>query len=182
MSDLGAAEAIALGLLVGMGLAAAVTVKFLGPSLRKWSHLTDDLLGEEARSGKPRSPGVVEQIADVQTEIGVLRTRQEQIGDVAQQAADDVSAVRTELTRNGGSSTKDAAYQSARSAEAAAVAAEAAARTAERTEALLRRHMENGLEIMEVGVHNDAQLAGAIESLGGTVDDYRPFPPVDIGD
>lgn len=175
MSDLGVVGAVALGIIVGMGVAGGAVMKWLGPSLRKVSHLVDDLIGEAARPGKERSPGVVEQVA-------TLRERQEEIGHVAAQAAADVTAVRSELTRNGGSSTKDAAYQAARSAEAAAAAAEMAARTAERTEALLRRHMENGLDVMEVGIHNDTQVIAAIEELGGKVVDYRPFPPVDIGD
>jgi hypothetical protein len=174
MSDFGMIGSVALGIIVGMGVAGATVARWFGPSLRKASHLVDDMLGEDARPGKARVPGVVE-------EIGRLRDRQEQIAAVAQTAADDAAAVRTELTRNGGDSTKDASFQSARSAEAAATAAELAARSAARTEALLRRHMENGLEIMEVGQHNDLQVLAAIESLGGSVIDYRPFPSVDIG-
>jgi hypothetical protein len=116
------------------------------------------------------------------TQIQTLRKRQEEIALVAQKSAADAEAIRLELTRNGGKSTKDAAYQAARSAEAAAAAAELAARSAGRTESLMKRHMENGLEIMEVGQHNDGAILRAVESLGGTVEDYRPFPPVDIGD
>jgi hypothetical protein len=132
-------------------------------------HGANELTGDEAE------PGLV-------TQIQILRKRQEEIALVAAKSASDAEAIRLELTRNGGKSTKDAAYQAARSAEAAAAAAELAARSAGRTESLMKRHMENGLEIMEVGQHNDGVILRAVESLGGEVEDYRPFPPVDIGD
>lgn len=156
---------------------------------RRINHFLDDVNGEDPRPGVPARPGIMAQVNE-------LRVRQEEIAEVAdlvagdqrlasqerteiaavaRQAAEDITAVRLELTRNGGDSTKD-------EVEAAARAAEAASEAASRVEALLRRHMENGLEIMEVGIHNDAQVAEAIRKLGGEMSDIRPFPPVDIGD
>lgn len=115
------------------------------------------------------------QQGDMAAQQDVMRRRQEEIATVAQTAAADVAAVRSELTRNGGSSTKDAVHQAARSAEAAA---------AETTEVknLLKRHMENGIDIMAVGRHNDGQMIAAVESLGGEVTDLREYPPVDTGE
>lgn len=171
-----AAETI--GILVGLvtittGLifGARATWRFF----RRVSYFLDDVNGEPARSGVPYRPGVVEQVAE-------LRVRQEQIADVAQEAASNMAAIRSELTRDGGNSTKDVAYQAARSAEAAAAAAEIACQTVARIESKLTRHMENGLDIMEVGVHNDTQLYAALLDHGIEVADVRPFPPVDIGD
>lgn len=167
-----------IGILVGLVTIATALIfsaRALWRFSRRISYFLDDVNGEPARSGVPYRPGVVEQVAE-------LRVRQEEIAKVAQTAAENTAGIRNELTRNGGSSTKDVAYQAARSAETAAAAAELAAHSAARTEALLRRHMQNGLDIMEVGQHNDLQVLAAIESMGGSVEDYRPFPPVDIGD
>lgn len=137
-------------------------------------------------TGTEAEPGLVSQIHD-------LRQRQEEIATTAEQAVENAKAIRLELTRNGGESTKDAAFQAARSAEAAAAAAQIAARSAERTEGLLHRHMENGLDIMGVGQHNDSidqhnqvRVVETLEQSGisvtGLRDDYRNYPPVDIGD
>ncbi len=122
----------------------------------------------------PETPGIVNQ-------INTLRVRQEEIAAVARRAADDVEAVRTELTPNGGSSTRDVVAQALASAEAAAVAAELASRSAERTEVLLRRHMQNGVEIMEVGRENDASFRAAFLELGVELPPFREYPPVDTG-
>ena len=58
----------------------------------------------------------------------------------------------------------------------------AAAKTSSwRTEELMRRHMENGLEIMEVGIHNDSQLYLALREHGIEVHNLREYPAVDVG-
>lgn len=154
---------------VGPAIAALTLLTLLGVALRgawrlgrKANHFLDDVQGTEARPGRPAVPGIVEQVAE-------LRVRQEEIATVAAQAATDASAVRHELTRNGGdSTTKDIVHK--------ALAA------AEENTALLRRHMANGTEIMRVGLHNDAQIIAAIEALGGTVGPLLDYPDVDTGD
>jgi hypothetical protein len=142
----------------------------------RWVHFLDDVTGEEARPGVPRRPGLVEEVA-------TLRTRQEEIGHVADTAAADVAAVRHELTRNGGNdTTKDMVQANGRSAEAAAASAELAKRSALRTERLMRGHFRNGEEIMEVGVYNDAVVFGILRSHGIEVTGLREYPDVYMGD
>ena len=57
----------------------------------------------------------------------------------------------------------------------------------------MKRHMENGLDIMEVGVHNDEVARNNREVIVATMrahgmpvegvrEDYKSYPPVDIGD
>jgi hypothetical protein len=75
--------------------------------MRRLSHFIDDVTGEDARNGQPRRPGLVEQ-------VDMLRTRQEEIGAIAKKAAEDVAAVRHELTVNGGTSVKDVVNRTAR--------------------------------------------------------------------
>jgi len=75
--------------------------------LRRLSHFIDDVTGEEPRNGQPRRPGLVEQ-------VDLLRVRQEEIGTIAKKAAEDVAAVRHELTVNGGDSVKDVVNRTAR--------------------------------------------------------------------
>ena len=162
-------------LVVGLTAAGTLTLAIRASwrFVQKISHFIDDVSGEKARAGVPARPGIVEQVSE-------LRIRQEQIGDVAQRAANDVAVVRQELTRNSGASTKDAAHQAARSAEAAAAAAELASQASTRTEGLLVRHMVNGLEIMAVGIHNDSRHIAALEEHGIEVTDLKEFPPVDL--
>ena len=121
----------------------------------------------------------------------------DQIARLTQQTATDAKATRDELTRNGGhSTTKDITAMAAQSAEAAAAAAvlakQHAARTerlvertegsARRTEHLLRKHVENGEAIMEVGVHNDERLFEALAEADIHVTGLREYPPVYTGD
>lgn len=162
--------------------------------------------GFEGDAFGERRPGLLEQLEEVRaaqestrSTLHDVRTRQEEIAQVANGAsaavaavAADVSAVRVELTRNGGKSTKDAAHQAQRSAEAAAAAAAVAAKHAASTEELLVRHMGNGVQIMDVGLHNDevrdhndSRTHSALRDHGievtGLRDDYLPYPPVDTG-
>lgn len=137
--------------------------------------------GDELRRIPPRH-GVLQRLNETEATLAEVRHRQEEIAVVAQSAADDVSAVRSELTRNGGSSTKDVVAQAAQSSEAAAAAAELANKSAHRTEALLRKHVANGEDIMEVGVHNDQRLFESLERHGITVDGLRDYPEVYLGD
>jgi hypothetical protein len=116
-------------------------------------------------TGTDAAPGLVAQ-------VNTLRKRQEQIAD----------QVNYELTPNGGHSLKDAANQAAASAEAAAAAAAIAVHTTEETQRLLRRHMQNGVEIMEVGQENDASFRAAFLELGVELPPFREYPPVDTGD
>jgi hypothetical protein len=55
----------------------------------------------------PETPGIVKQ-------IHVLRVRQEEIGALAKQTAEDITAIRQELTVNGGTSVKDVVNRAAR--------------------------------------------------------------------
>lgn len=133
-------------------------------------------------------PGLLETVAklsitqdEMWAQQATMRVRQEEIGVAAAAAAEDVAAVRTELTRNGGASTKDAAHQAARSAEAAAAAAEVAAREGAETKALLRRHMANGVDIMAVGLANDTRTVEAFRQLGVDLE-FDEYPPVDTGE
>jgi hypothetical protein len=160
------------------GLAAFVRVTWR--ELRKLSRVMDAFLGTPERNGLPAVKGVFERADDQDEALAAVRTRQEEIAAVAQQAATDVSRVLSELTTNGGASTKDQAKEAARLAAAAAVTAEETRAIAQRTEALLRRHMLNGVEIMEVGERNDRAVIAAIEALGGKVE-HHPFPVVDDG-
>jgi hypothetical protein len=170
----GSSVAVTGGVLVILTTLTAMSVgawRFL----RKISHFIDDVNGESARPGVAARPGVMEQVAALTAAQDDMRVRQEEIASVAQTAADDASAIRSELTPNGGSSTKDAVHAAVRAATAAE---EAAART----EDLMRRHMENGLEIMAVGVHNDGQLYRALDEHGIEVTGIRDYPDVDTGE
>lgn len=106
---------------VGPAIAGLTLLTLLGVLLRgvwrfvrKASHFLDDVSGQEARPGRPAVPGLVQQVAD-------LRVRQEQIAQIAVQAATDAAEtaelVRHELTRNGGGSTKDKVHQTLRASE-----------------------------------------------------------------
>lgn len=103
--------------------------------IRPWVHIMDDLVGEDARPGRDRQPGLLER----------MRTNERMVGVAAEEAA-------------------------------------AAKSSAWRTEELVRRHMENGLAIMEVGVHNDNQLHSALAAAGIVIDGLLEYPPVDIGE
>lgn len=151
----------------------------------------------QAVIGIPPSPdGTIVGQPSLMQQVAELREGQIAVTEVAKQAADDVSAIRNELT-NGGTSpiptTKDIVHQSTQSAEAAAADAALARQSSERTEELLRRHMRNGVQIMEVGVHNDGvaehnfgRLLAAVEGMGAEVTDLRTdtreYPVVDEGD
>lgn len=167
------------------GLAAFVRVTWR--ELRKLSRVTDAFTGHPAENGLPAVKGVFERtddqdavLASVVETVEKVSARQEEIALIATQAAADVSRVVGELTTNGGASTKDQAKEAARLAAMASMTAEETRAIAQRTEALLRRHMLNGVEIMEVGERNDRAVIAAIEQLGGTVD-HHPFPVVDDG-
>ena len=135
MVNVGSEMASVLGAALGTALVFAVMGWALFRRLRPWIHLIDDLVGEDARPGRERMPGLMERMRT--TERMLLVT------------ADEASAAKA---------------------------------SAWRTEELMRRHMENGLQIMEVGLHNDAQLHSALAEHGITVEDLRDYPPVDIGD
>ena len=98
-------------IIIGGVLAAIATAGTLGRGAWRWlrrlSHFIDDVTGEEPRNGQPRRPGLVEQ-------VDLLRVRQEEIGTIAKKAAEDVAAVRHELTVNGGTSVKDVVNRTAR--------------------------------------------------------------------
>ena len=98
---------VIIGGVVAVGSGAFAFGSGVFRSLRRAAHFLDDVTGEEARNGQPRRPGLVEQ-------VDLLRVRQEEIGALAKQAADDVAAVRHELTLNGGDSVKDVVNQAAR--------------------------------------------------------------------
>lgn len=171
-----ASESVAI---TGGGLVIVTTLAAISVGawrfLRKISHFIDDVNGEEARRGVPARPGVMEQVAALALAQDDMRVRQEEVAAAAQTAADDASAIRSELTPNGGSSTKDAVHAAVRAANAAEDAAT-------RTEDLMRRHMENGLEIMAVGKHNDERLYTALAEHDVDVTDIREYPPVDTGE
>lgn len=176
--------AAALAVFTGLGALVRTTWR----ELRKVSRTMDDFGGAPARNGMPATKGVFERLNDQDDKLSVVAEviekvsrRQEEIGAIAAQAAADVSRVVSELTQNGGASTKDQAVEAARMAqEAAATAAEVLA-ASRRTEALLRRHMQNGVEIMQVGEYNDRVLLDALAGAGIAVVGYRPFPEVDAG-
>ena len=177
-------SALTLGVLTGLGALVRTTWR----ELRKVSRTMDDFGGAPARNGMPATKGVFERLADqdekltnVVEVVEKVSARQEEIGAVAAQAARDVSRAVSELTSNGGASTKDQAAQAARQAEEAARVAQEVLAAAQRTEALLRRHMANGVVIMEVGEHNDKVLLDALAGAGIEVRGYRPFPAVDDG-
>lgn len=152
-------------------------------------NFVDDVTGEPARPGVDRRPGLVEQVVNLKDgqqglveTTDMLRSRQEEIAGIAMQAADDVSAVRHELTRNGGTfTTKDVVDNAAKSAEAAAAAAELAHRSANRTEKLLRTHLENTEEILDVSAHNQSKVLGALSDHGIHVVDLREYPEIYTG-
>ena len=124
-----------------IGAAIGVAMVFLPAGwlvfrrIRPWVHVMDDLVGEDARPGRDRQPGLLER----------MRTNERKLELVVSESA-------------------------------------AAKASAWRTEDLMRRHMENGLAIMEVGLHNDTQLHEKLAEHGITVEDLRPYPPVDIAD
>jgi hypothetical protein len=158
-----------------------------GRELRKVSRTMDDFGGTPARPGHPATKGVFERMQEQDTVLAAVvevvekvSARQEEIAAIATKAAQDVQAVLGELTTNGGASTKDQAKEAARLAAVASLTAEETRAIAQRTEDLLRRHMLNGVEIMEIGERNDRAVIAAIEQLGGTVD-HHPFPVVDDG-
>lgn len=160
-AELGGQVAVGLMLLVaGVMLAAyrarqrqekVATAALLASSQEREAFLEQIRLIFEGRpanvfTGEVERPGLVPQLNAVREEVTALRRRQEEIGAVAVKAAEDVAAVRHELTRNGGDSTKDAAHQASRSAEAAAAASEVAARESTANGDLLRRHLTLGEE------------------------------------
>jgi hypothetical protein len=97
-------------IIIGGVLAAGSGLFAFGRGAWRWfrrlSHFIDDVTGEEPRNGQPRRPGLVEQ-------VDLLRVRQEEIGTIAKKAAEDVAAVRHELTVNGGDSVKDVVNRTA---------------------------------------------------------------------
>jgi hypothetical protein len=166
-----------LGVLTGLGALVRTTWR----ELRKVSRTMDDFAGAPARNGKERTKGVLERLEDQDERLDrvfelveTMAHRQVEIGQVAQLAAEDVQKVVHELTPNSGTSTKDQVAK-------ALSAAERAAETAALTQGLLRRHMANGREIMEVGIENDRRVGEAFAALGVAVD-YHPFPDVDTGE
>lgn len=56
---------------VGLTLLALVGafLRWVWPILRRVGHLADDLLGEPARPGVQRRPGLVERVANIETEL-----------------------------------------------------------------------------------------------------------------
>lgn len=177
-------SALTIGVLTGVGALVRTTWR----ELRKVSRTMDDFGGAPARNGMPATKGVFERLADQDDKLSAvtdtvekISQRQEEIGAIAAQAARDVSRAVSELTTNGGGSTKDQAAQAARQAEEAARVAQEVLAAAQRTEALLRRHMQNGVEIMQVGEYNDRVLLDALAGAGIAVVGYRPFPEVDAG-
>ena len=168
------------------GIAAFVRITWR--ELRRLSRVLDDFSGTPDRPGHAATKGVFERtddqdkaIATVVQVVDKLSRRQEELAVVATQAAEDVSQVLGELTRNGGDSTKDAAVEAHRVAVEAAELAHKVLKTSEDTNRLLRRHMENGVAIMEVGTENDQAVVEAFQKLGVEVV-YRPFPSVDLGE
>lgn len=191
-----ALEPVIIGVVISVTVAAILGLWKLGTSRRRRELARDKQINRvvDAVIGVSPSddgtlqgqPGLLEQVRELRE--GQLRATQ-----ISEQAADDVGEIRSELSHNGGSSTKDAVHQAVRSAEAAAAAAEIAAREAGAVKGLMKRHMENGVEIMDVGVHNDQvaqhnfdRLCTALEEHGVEVTDLRhdtqDYPPVDTGD
>lgn len=176
--------AATLGVLTGLGALVRTTWR----GLQRVGRMMDDFGGAPARNGLPATKGVFERLNDQDEKlvsvveiVEKVSRRQEEIGEVAAQAARDASRAVSELTRNGGASTKDQAVEAARMAQEAALTAAEVLAASRRTEALLRRHMANGVQIMEVGEHNDKVLLDALEGAGIEVDGFRPFPTVDAG-
>jgi len=168
------------------GLAAFVRVSWR--ELRKLSRVTDAFTGHPAQNGIPAAKGVLERITDQDTHLSQVAAvvdkvslRQDEISRVATDAAEAVSQVLGELSNNGGTSTKDAAEAAVRAAHTAAEQVGLVLATSARTEALLRRHMANGTDVMATGVHNDRVLIEALQKAGIQVDGYLPFPDVDTG-
>ena len=169
--------AVAIGAFLGVLTAAAAVLKYFWRGLSKWKNFIDDVAGEPARPGVDRRPGLVEDVA-------TLRTRQEEIAVVANTAASDASAVRHELTANGGhSTTKDIASLAAKAAATAAEAAVEAKRHAQvteghaaRTEGLLRQHVKDANVVINLRTHNEHQVVEALSEHGVEVNDLRPYP------
>ena len=132
---MGDEASIILGSAAGTAVVFMMAIMLALRKVRPWMHMADDMLGEDARPGGARQPGLVERIADNERLTLVA----------AEQAAASVQSSR-------------------------------------RVEELMRRHMENGQQIMEVGVHNDAQLYEALGEAGITVRGLREYPPVDTGE
>lgn len=92
------------GAIVAIGGAAEVlrrVVRGVIRTVRKWSRLADDLLGEPERGGEPARPGLMERVADLHRRLARVE-----------------ALVSKELTHNGGSSMKDQMTQVARAVDA----------------------------------------------------------------
>lgn len=108
-------DQVGLGAAVGAVIGAVALLKPLIPILRKWSHLADDLIGEEPRPGLPGGrPGLMSRIDTL--EVHATENREaaatavsaaEETSRQAAAAASGVEEIKAQLRVNGGSSLRD---------------------------------------------------------------------------
>ena len=61
---MGQEASLIFGSAAGTAMVLSVALVAVFRRLRPWTHLFDDLIGEDARPGRPRSPGLVERMAE----------------------------------------------------------------------------------------------------------------------
>jgi hypothetical protein len=62
-----------IGGIVSATTLIGVFIKKVLPGIRKANHFVDDMVGEEARPGVPARPGIVETLAEVQSELAKVK-------------------------------------------------------------------------------------------------------------
>ncbi len=161
----------ALDLLVTI---ASTVVLALGAAFWRWTR--------QARARERRRDDNIDRIISVfeGTTADPIRNLPPSAGLLAQ-----LDGIREQLHRNGGTTLRDAVSRvelqvdEIRVAQLKETRQAALDRHRARTiEALLRQHMRDGQELLEVGQRNDDRLWAALRGHGIDIDDPEPLPPV----
>lgn len=103
-----------LGILTGLG---AILIR-INRLLRKWNRFSDDWYGTPASDGHEEAPGVIARLDKNERDNAALQHTLSELAQAQSDQAEDFKALKAhvdkELSRNGGSSTKDAAFETKR--------------------------------------------------------------------
>lgn len=154
----------ALDLLVAI---ASTVVLALGGAFWRWTR--------QARARERRRDDNIDRIISVfeGTTADPIRNLPPSAGLLAQ-----LDGIREQLHRNGGTTLRDAVTRIEIAVDDLRAAQITAGRRTVVVETLLRQHMRDGQELLEVGQRNDDRLWAALRDHGIDIDDPEPLPPV----
>lgn len=88
-------------------IAVYVFVRWINPTMKKFSRLQDDLLGTPERAGVEAKPGIMERVSNIEEDVSEVKAEQATMSAEITELRSTVEAVKQEVTPNHGGSSHD---------------------------------------------------------------------------